>query len=314
MTSSTPTALSRQSFKTQLVDHAFGWLTSSLDGLDPTQPSSIHHPVSPFSPLLEVLHLRRLIQTSHLNSFASARQFTVGARRLAKNFYPHLPSLIEQTNGLGAYYLSWLQLETTATIFGDPPMHTGNARLVAPPSDPYTDLEFAYILGCFAPPFKAPDRVQVFSTWLEAQDYAQVVTSDQCYELCHAVFYLTDFGLAQRAVPSRQALVRLVTLMLSATLREGQLDLTAELVLTLTTLGGGDLSLLEDAWLRLGEEQLPSGAVPGPLFKEHTSSVGAQSVCDDDRRTQTIATCYHTTIVTILAAISGAPTPVATSL
>ncbi|QXJ22478.1 hypothetical protein AGRA3207_003481 [Actinomadura graeca] len=114
------------------------------------------------------------------------------------------------------------------------------------------------------------------------------------YAITHVIFAVTDMGARPyprgETVGNARALVRLL---LAEYVAWRNWDLTAELLLCWRALGLPPDGLTDVAWRCLQGAQHPDGLVPGPHHDPR----------DGGAPGQVFATCYHTTLVTAMAAI-----------
>lgn len=132
-----------------------------------------------------------------------------------------------------------------------------------------------------------------------------LVSEPEAYALTHELLYATDLGARPLPVGTA-AVARVATLvdaLLTQALADGQLDLTAELLhCTLVCGSQGDERLWSAGWAALESAQLDSGAVPGPLYQADVAAERPPEEAD----AYEFRACYHTTLVTAMAAAAAA--------
>jgi hypothetical protein len=132
-------------------------------------------------------------------------------------------------------------------------------------------------------------------TWLGGLPEPWTFERAAGYTLTHVVFHLTDWGLTPPGIPPRVAnyLHHWLPSWLDTCLEDEQWDLSCELLAVAGSLPGPpDLTMLREAWAKLGRAQDVSGAVP-----EVGSGREGQPVAHD------FVGCYHSTLMTAFAAV-----------
>lgn len=186
---------------------------------------------------------------------------------------------------------------------------TGLPELVRVSRTPYRAMDLAYSVARaglhFDPRSLLPDLPR---TVLGAARPLPHCTDSDLYSVTHTLFYLADLGEADLAAcwPDVAGLRALLRGALGLTLREGNADLSGELLMCLAFLKDTDSPAVRYAWSRLAALQLPCGAVPAPSYRAGRDD-SAGSEAGHYRFTQ----CYHTTLVMLGAAMPTlAPAPV----
>ena len=127
-------------------------------------------------------------------------------------------------------------------------------------------MEVRYILDQAGLPHALPDYQALLEPeklGVAAAPY-RIAGDTQIYETTHLVFYLTDYG---RRLPAfitdstQQQIKAYLCALLEAMLMARHWDLTAELLLCLSCLGGESLPQFEAGWRALARAQDPSGAI-----------------------------------------------------
>ena len=168
-------------------------------------------------------------------------------------------------------------------------------------------LEVRYILDQAGLPHGLPD----YQALLEPEKLgmasapAGMAGEPQIYEATHLVFYLTDYG---RRVPAfitdsaQEQIKAHLCALLETMLAARHWDLTAELLLCLSCLGGESLPQFEAGWQALARAQDPSGAISqGPGGKPAALPAPGRAARGQFLR------LYHRSLVTALAAFAGQP-------
>ncbi|MFS8198001.1 DUF6895 family protein [Streptomyces sp. CWNU-52B] len=121
------------------------------------------------------------------------------------------------------------------------------------------------------------------------------------YTLTHVVFHLTDWGLNPGDVPPRVAdyLRNWLVPWLDTCLEAEQWDLSCELLAVAASLPDPpEQALLRDAWTRIAAAQDASGAIPEVGSGRAGHPVG-----------QDFPGCYHSTLMTVFAAVLSTARP-----
>lgn len=172
----------------------------------------------------------------------------------------------------------------------------GLARLDQPRTM-HLELAYAAALG------GAGATLPGFAALYGARPYAGRRAGDlddaQAYAVTHDVLYATDFGAVPLPLdPEAAAEVgALVRALLRDRIDAAQWDLTAELAhCAIAT--AGDRGIVDVAFAALADARLDDGAVPGPPYD---AALAAERT-GDERAAYAFRTCYHTTLVTAMAA------------
>lgn len=132
-----------------------------------------------------------------------------------------------------------------------------------------------------------------------------LATNTDLYSITHTILYLTDMGhrpvtaVVPEGAPHLDGLLQAL---LGMTVRQGDMDLTAEVLAGWAFLGLAPGLLTTAAWNRMAARQLPDGAMPGPRF----SLPLYRQLPPGESGVYQFETCYHTTLVTALAAAAWA--------
>ncbi|WP_067466431.1 DUF6895 family protein [Actinomadura macra] len=156
-------------------------------------------------------------------------------------------------------------------------------------------LELRYYLDLGAVEHLLPPVSDLIGRSLLAERLSLCHLSDlDAYAITHVIFAVTDMGA--RPYPRGETMGNaraLVRLLLAEYVAWRNWDLTAELLLCWRALGLPPDGLTDLAWRCLQGDQRPDGLVPGPHHDPR----------DGGGPGQIFATCYHTTLVTAMAAI-----------
>lgn len=178
---------------------------------------------------------------------------------------------------------------------------TGLPALVSVSRTPYRAMDLAYSVARadlhFDPRSLLPDLPR---TVLGAARPLAHCTDSDLYSLTHTLFYLADLGEADLSAcwPDTAGLSDRLRGALGLTLREGNADLSGELLMCLAFLGDTGSGCARYAWTRLAALQLPCGAVPAPSYRAARDD-SAGETAGHYRFTQS----YHTTLVMLGAAM-----------
>ncbi|GAA4880494.1 hypothetical protein GCM10023222_42110 [Saccharopolyspora cebuensis] len=291
---------------TALLDRSIGWLTEHLDWFRPATWDA-HFPPRDFpgTTALELLLLCRSLGPRHRDFTAAAADlaeevvadpaFLDGLRAADEQFTYHA-WLVGLLHRLGRP-VPWWRAEIARVLRRGEPW---DAR--APWRDfPAWQLELRYALDLCAVDCRLPAVPDLFARCGIADRDPALVDDETAYEITHVLFYATDFGRAP--VPfadegARRRTGQLVLALVERYRREGHFDLVAELLLCAALTGAGGAAATAEGWRRLLAAQHERGTLPGPPFREavltERSGLGATSYV--------FRTCYHTTVVSALAA------------
>lgn len=153
-------------------------------------------------------------------------------------------------------------------------------------------LELRYALDLARLPHDLPSAADLYADFALAgsPDLTRIDDLD-AYAITHVIFYLTDMG----AHPLRsEELTECVAGLLALSVARRDWDLTAEFLLCWKALGRPPTKLTSFAWRCIGRHQREDGAVLGPRYDPASPH--------RDLREYRFATCYHTTLVTAMAA------------
>jgi hypothetical protein len=134
--------------------------------------------------------------------------------------------------------------------------------------------------------------------YIETRPEPWVISGEVAYAVTHEVFYLTDFGFRPVEDEEIAEYLRIwVPYWVRSFAAERDDDLTAEFAMVSTCLCTGNDDGPSTHLLSVLEHQLQDGAVAGP------KGAGSFLFADDDTpaRRQFLG-CYHTTLVTLMAA------------
>jgi len=123
------------------------------------------------------------------------------------------------------------------------------------------------------------------------------------YAITHTIFYVTDMGHCpiEQTIASFDAeyLRWLVQTVMGMMLWKGDLDIVAECLMCARFLNCTWNYIIESAWESIAKRQRGSGVIPGPTFNEKD----ANSLDGKELSEYEFVHGYHTTLVTILAAL-----------
>ena len=303
-----------------LGERALLWCTQRLPFFDPRRRRPPADPDAfPEGPLLELVILCRLAiergRFGAVTRLATDRSLDLAADVLAG---PACQERFARTHILFPHYAALaILLERTGrpSGWGRPPAPLGTApaplghlnsylrdRVAAVGGSthalartPAGLLELRYYLDLGGVEHLLPPVNDLIGRSLLAERLSLCHLSDlDAYAITHVIFAVTDMG--ERPYPPGESVGNaraLVRLLLAEYVAWRNWDLTAELLLCWRALGLPPDGLTDVAWRCLHAYQRPDGLVPGPHHDpEHGPAPG-----------QLFATCYHTTLVTAMAAI-----------
>ncbi|MFF4694210.1 DUF6895 family protein [Streptomyces chattanoogensis] len=294
-----------------VLSGVLGWLDAHLEWFVPHRWEE-YLPRRPFrpGPLLELLGFVRLLDRSGrvlkdapfpsraldlAERAAAAPDFTVGLRR-ADELFPYHLNLIALLELLG-------RPQPALRSLGEGLLAAGAGGHARPHKPPLGRIELRYFLdrGGFPAPAPLPDIATLYRECLPAlRPDVLHLTESETYALTHALFYATDFGARPLTTGPGEPdhLLETVRVLLAVHLSRGSLDLTAELLLCATALGGTADPVVREGWAALARARRPDGAVPSPV---HRPDVLA-GLTGDKAAAYLFGSCYHTTLAAGLAA------------
>ena len=172
---------------------------------------------------------------------------------------------------------------------------------------PHRMLELRYVfdLGGFA--HDLPTTTALCRRTLLVEPLNPIYLTDaDAYCVTHILFYLSDMAAKPVADLPTSYLPRtkqLVEQLLAIYLRGGHWDLVGELLLCAHILQIAGTDLYAHAWQAFVAAQRPDGMVPGPRYDEFK----LESLEVDHQGEYLFATCYHSTLVAILAGVLCQP-------
>lgn len=299
----------------RVAEHGLRWLENNLEWFEPARWERFL-PRRRFraAPLLELLILVRLLRDGpHAEQ---AGRIGAAAYQVAEDVCAGAGFHHESCRG-GPFFVYHAHLVALLADAGRAPaqarsriqavLDTGTGELFAADRPALNRLELCYVLdlGGFdrsGYPMDRPHRDSVLTTREGPLSFAD----DEVYALTHVLFYLSDFGARPVAGSDVAGLAkadlakagRTVAVLLGACLARGDLDLAGELLLCAEILGVDGCGLVEHGWQRVAAAQRADGAVPSPL---HDPAV-LSKVDGDKRAAYLFGTCFHTTMVAVMAA------------
>ncbi|CAM3950277.1 DUF6895 domain-containing protein [Nocardiopsis gilva] len=163
-------------------------------------------------------------------------------------------------------------------------------------------LELRYILDLAEIPGSLPSTDELYAACGVHRVDPFSATENQVYALTHALLYATDLG-GRPAPPcggqeAERRLREALHTLLGVHLATDHYDLAAELVMCAEIAGDVSDGLVRHAWRRITAAQREDGSIPGPPFQEAVLAERTGAAAD----AYVFRTCYHTTLVTALAA------------
>ncbi|MBK0870747.1 MULTISPECIES: DUF6895 family protein [unclassified Saccharopolyspora] len=294
----------------RVAEHGLRWLENNLEWFEPARWERFLPPRRfRAAPLLELLILVRLLRGGpHAER---AERIGTAAHRVAEAVCAETGFHDELSRG-GPAFAYHAHLVALLTDAGRAPararslvqavLDTGTGELFAADRPALNRLELRYVLdlGGFDRSGYRTDqshRNSVLTTRQGPLSFAD----DEVYALTHVLFYLSDFGsrpVSGSDLADREKAGRTVSVLLGACLARDDLDLAGELLLCADILGVHCRGLVEHGWQRIASAQRADGAVPSPL---HDSAV-LSKVDGDKRAAYLFGTCFHTTMVAVMAA------------
>lgn len=294
-----------------LVDNGVRWLNEHIAWFDPQRwERFLPRRKVRFSPLLELMILTRCLRRGPFPEQAeelTRQAYPLGVSickdaRFAEQicragtvfaYQAHLVALLAET---GADELDGIRTRIQSVL------DTDTGELFAPDRPALSRLELRYVLdiggfGTVERPAIGFYRESVLAT----REGPLSFSDDEVYALTHVLFYLTDFGAhpVLEVDTGEQERVRgLVLVLLGACLARGDHDLAGELLLCAETLDAHHHELVRHGWHTIADHQRADGAVPSPV---HDPAVLAQ-LQGDKREAYLFGTCFHTTMVAVMAA------------
>jgi len=176
----------------------------------------------------------------------------------------------------------------------------GASTLTAPSLPPHRMMELRHALDLAGVEHPLPSYRALFLDTLPARRINPIfAAASEAYVVTHVLFYAADLGYRRPAgltERDRIRLGRLVTQLLGMYIVARNWDLTAELILSARCLDT-TTPFVDVGWECIAAAQRSDGAVPGP---RNRPSDDKPLTPDED-----VATCYHTTLVSSLAALAA---------
>jgi hypothetical protein len=192
-------------------------------------------------------------------------------------------------------------------------------NLTAPSLPPHRTMELRHALDLAGVPSDLPPYRQLYERTAAARPLNPVFMSKaEAYVLTHVLFYAADLGFrAPLGIDpaERERLAILVDRLLGMSIVERNWDLVAEFILSANCLRSSS-RFTAVAWDCLESAQRAGGAVPGTRAtlpeghgpdgppEPHGPHGPWQGSPGQDHHAGEVSTCYHTTLVTALAALS----------
>lgn len=168
------------------------------------------------------------------------------------------------------------------------------STVAAPALPPHRRMELRHALDLARVRHTLPSYRALYRATLASQPVNPVfMTTAEAYILTHVIFYAADVGARAPAgidAGERTRLGRLVERLLGMSVAARNWDLTAEMLLSTRCLRSS-VALRDVAWECIADAQIADGAVPGTRWQPDADVA---------------ETCYHTTLVTSLAALAAA--------
>lgn len=292
-----------------LAGSCVGWLTRNLEWFDPRRWEQ-HLPRRrfPASPLLELAVLLRCLARGPFAELATP--LTEAGMDLAERV-SRRPEFRAGLLGADATFPYHAYL---VCVLADSGRDTGSllgavrsvvdaniGDVVSADRPTLTRMELRYALDLGNVACTLPTLGELYPGSIVAtRDTPLFLGDDEAYAVTHVLLYLSDFGSRPITLDAaeRERVRELVLVMLACYLARGNLDLAGELLLCAEALGAHGRDLVEHGWQSLAAARRPDGAVPSPLYDAETAS----TVDGDRADAYTFGTCFHTTMVTAMAA------------
>jgi hypothetical protein len=178
------------------------------------------------------------------------------------------------------------------------------STLTAPALPPHRLMELRHALDLARIRHALPSYRTLFLNSLPAHRVNPIcLSTPETYIFTHVIFYAADLGHRRPmgfSARDRARIAKLVEQLLGMNIVSGNWDLTAELILSVGCLGSSS-PFVEEGWECIGAAQRPDGAVPGPRAQARPTDEATSALPQPD---SDVATCYHTTLVSCLAALA----------
>ena len=174
------------------------------------------------------------------------------------------------------------------------------STLMAPALPPHRQMELRHALDVAGVSHALPSFRQLYLKTLAAYEVNPIMlTKDEAYVITHVLFYAADLG--QRAPLGLirgdiERLRKLVNQLLGMYISARNWDLTAELISSSHCLRS--VSQFDSlGWKCIRSSQHSDGAIPGPRYEQ------AKQTQHSGRKKRIVEACYHTTVVSAMAAL-----------
>lgn len=293
-----------------LHDRAIEWLGRSLEWFDPfTYPASDRSGrLAARKALVELASL--LLQQRQIGARSDDDRYAAMVDRLATvaGQRPYRDLIARQHRTLWLYGLVYAALRAWGRDDDELRAMLEQAVVVRYPVTwerlPFRYLDYLNFLGVGGVPHSLPSAKEVFPlTLLSSAPNVAELEEDDAYAITHAVFYMTGFGADDSRWPDgfdRHDAAELIETLLWEYAIAAHADLTAELLICAACLGVARGEAAAAGWALLQRLQLQSGAIPAPDHLVPRADGGER----DDTVYLEWRRCYHTTLMSVMAAIS----------
>jgi hypothetical protein len=298
----------------QVLEHALVWLTFHLSYFHP-QPSlrtgKLDPPHKPFAELV-------FLCIEQIRLLNGCKKHDLGLRKHLNEVVAFISELIKTYDFPAIFWNdpealpAFALLPKFASLVGLP---TG--RLVTELNSfvtegyglamerlPFRYLDLRYTMDYSGITHNLPDIAQLYTYSIAARrPIIPYLHREDLYAITHTIFYVTDMGhqpIEETAAASDADHLRwLVQTLMGMMLWEDDLDLMGEFLMCARFLSCSWNYIIESSWKRIAKRQRESGVIPGPTFNEQD----ANDLDDKKLSEYEFVHSYHTTLVTILAAL-----------
>ena len=292
--------------KRRLLDGALTWIDRHLDYFDPFRDGQLTGLREIPLAELAILTLSATRSSERVEQLFVSKWLDLLQSTCANPAYQQRPFREPETLVSHAVVAAALELAGRESPFHRESVErlVRVSTITAPALPPHRLMELRHALDLARVPHALPSYRALFLNSLPAHRVNPIcLSTPETYILTHVIFYAADLGHRRPVgfnARDGDRLARLVEQLLGMNIVAGNWDLTGELILSAGCLRSGS-PFVEEGWECIAGAQRSDGAVPGPRARPTDETTPAWS---EPEPASDVATCYHTTLVSCLAALA----------